>query len=390
MDMNISRAHVERNEEDKVEQEVPIQAHLQALVDPIEEYVIHANFRSAIQLLAQALKAQVNKEMVTPANPIRRIATSRFMEFLGRYPPRFYGFGIGEDPLEFVEEVSKVLDNMGVTSLEKVELVSFQLKGVAQVWHDQWRESRPVGSGPIEWEGFKSTFLDRFFPLEMREALVLEVINLEQGEMCVKEYARRFTQLSKYVPILVSDPISGMNKFVSGLFDLVENECHVAMFEHNMSVPHLIKYSLESEKKKLEGKLKEKKRVRMDDGNSSLKMSFGQNPSKVLPKAKWERESNPKSKRGINSESMLSRATCKICGKKHPGKCLASTKDCYGCGGSDHKMRDCPVLTAKGKEMKKIRTGALQARGEQECPPNVAPGMCFMLISIPVILDFLT
>ncbi|WMV50176.1 hypothetical protein MTR67_043561 [Solanum verrucosum] len=83
---------------------------------------------------------------------------------------------------------------------------------VAQICYDQWKKARLVRIGPIEWEGFHSAFLDRFFHLEMREPLVLEFINLRQGDMSVKEYAWRFTQLFKYVPHLVSDPRSGMSK----------------------------------------------------------------------------------------------------------------------------------------------------------------------------------
>jgi len=40
-------------------------------------------------------------------------------------------------------------------------------------------------------------FLDRFFPLELREAKVLEFINLKQGNMSVKEYSLMFTLLAR-------------------------------------------------------------------------------------------------------------------------------------------------------------------------------------------------
>ena len=66
----------------------------------------HMEFWSAIQLLAQALKVQVNIGVVTPANPIRGMAASRVREFLVLYPPMFYGCKMGEHPLEFGEEVS--------------------------------------------------------------------------------------------------------------------------------------------------------------------------------------------------------------------------------------------------------------------------------------------
>jgi len=76
---------------------------------------------------------------------------------------------------------------MGVTSVEKVELAAYQLKGVAQVWYNQWKAERPEDVGPLDWEKFKAAFLDRLFPLEMRETKVPEFINPQQGNMSVKE-----------------------------------------------------------------------------------------------------------------------------------------------------------------------------------------------------------
>uniref|UniRef100_M1DBW5 Retrotransposon gag protein n=1 Tax=Solanum tuberosum TaxID=4113 RepID=M1DBW5_SOLTU len=43
-------------------------------------------------------------------------------------PPVFVGSKVGEDPQEFVEEVYKIVDAMGVTSVEKAGLATYQLK----------------------------------------------------------------------------------------------------------------------------------------------------------------------------------------------------------------------------------------------------------------------
>ncbi|KAF3662464.1 hypothetical protein FXO38_11165 [Capsicum annuum] len=57
---------------------------------------------------------------------------------------------------------------------------------------------------------FQDAFLDKFFPLKMREAKVEKFMNLRQGSMTVKEYCLKFNQLAKYAPDLMADPRSSM------------------------------------------------------------------------------------------------------------------------------------------------------------------------------------
>ncbi|MDV3188696.1 MAG: hypothetical protein Q8834_02610 [Candidatus Phytoplasma australasiaticum] len=77
-----------------------------------------------------------------------------------------------EDPQESIDEVYKVLAIMGVRSMEKAELVAYQLKGVAQIWYTQWKEEKG-DNNMILLEEFKVAFLNRFFPLELREAKII-------------------------------------------------------------------------------------------------------------------------------------------------------------------------------------------------------------------------
>ena len=53
--------------------------------------------------------------------------------------------------------------------MEYAELSSYELKGVAKVRCNQWKKGKVVNAGSPDWDKFKVTFLDRFFPLEMRE-----------------------------------------------------------------------------------------------------------------------------------------------------------------------------------------------------------------------------
>ena len=65
----------------------------------------------------------------------------------------------------------------------------------------------------MTWDIFKKAFLDRFFPRDIREAKVVEFINLLQGGMNVHEHSLKFTKLSKYAPSFVSYPRDEMSHF---------------------------------------------------------------------------------------------------------------------------------------------------------------------------------
>lgn len=67
-----------------------------------------------------------------------------------------------------------------VVDLEHVELVSYQLKGVARIFYDQLKNNRAVGPPLLSWAVFENTFLGNFIPRELSEAKVREFLNLKQ------------------------------------------------------------------------------------------------------------------------------------------------------------------------------------------------------------------
>lgn len=109
---------------------------------------------------AQVMTAKANRCVVDHVNS----ATSRVMAFYRMNFLEFYASKVKEDPQRCIQQVYKVLDIMGVSSVEKAELSAYQLKDVAQLWHDIRKRERPIRAVPVEYETFKYVFLDRFFP----------------------------------------------------------------------------------------------------------------------------------------------------------------------------------------------------------------------------------
>ena len=104
----------------------------------------------------------------------------RLREFTRMNPPIFTRSKTSEDPQEFVDKVHKILVAMGTIYTGKVELTSYQLKDVAQTLCKMWQDSRVLRGVPFTWDLLKTAFLERFIPIEMREAKVEEFINLMQ------------------------------------------------------------------------------------------------------------------------------------------------------------------------------------------------------------------
>ncbi|TMW91650.1 hypothetical protein EJD97_014066 [Solanum chilense] len=110
----------------------------------------YEKIRAAFLTLARAMMDQANTYVWLRMNASESTIASRLRDIVRMNLPIFFGSGVGEYPQEYLDGVHKIVFVIGVSSREKLELASYQLREVAQVWFTQSRDNRPVKAGSIE------------------------------------------------------------------------------------------------------------------------------------------------------------------------------------------------------------------------------------------------
>lgn len=175
------------------------------------------------------------------------------------------------------------MDIMGVTTSESAELATYQLQDIAHMWFKQWKVYKGTDIGPIKWEKFATAFLDRFSLLELRKAKMLEFINPKQGNVSVKEYSLKSTQLATYAPHVVADRSSRIRKFVSGVSNSAVKEYRTSMLINEMDLSRFMVHDQQIEDQKAKEKERDK-RARTGSLSFSEPKSEGGNRPQFRPK----------------------------------------------------------------------------------------------------------
>nr|XP_025884856.1 uncharacterized protein LOC112940864 [Solanum lycopersicum] len=240
---------------------------------------------------------------------------------------------------------------------------------------------------------FKTTFLERFFPREIREAEVEEFINLKQVFLIVSEYSLKFVKLSRYATSLVCNNRNVMSRFLTGITGDLEEECRAAMFHHNMDLSRLVVHVQQVEDSRKKMGVREQPRFKKGHhslGNSNFQRS-------AIP-----RGGRTEPKKGNGGDVQRPRKDCAKCGCAHSGECRQVTNACFGFGRNGHMVKECrqnrgqaggnaqnrpnPQGAAATDPLKSNRFYALKGREEQEKSGDVVTCMLQVFSTSPYAL----
>nr|KYP55426.1 hypothetical protein KK1_001638 [Cajanus cajan] len=191
------------------------------------------------------------------------------------------------------------------------------LVGEAKHW---WKGTYQmlVGRGvTIDWECFRTVFMEKYFPESVRHAKEAEFMRLHQGGLSVSEYAMRFEHLARFYSQAISEAWK-CRKFAEGLkYELKKVVVPMAITEF----PALV------EKAKIV--------ERLEGGNRVIRATEGPAGSKRGGGSQRKPYDRPQPQQGgpvIRQPVETTRG-----GGQGGGVALR----CYRCGGS-HLIRDCP------------------------------------------------
>lgn len=72
-------------------------------------------------------------------------------------------------------------------------------KEAEYLWENT-RQRMEVINANITWANFKKKFLDKYFPVDVRNHKEIEFLELKKGNMMVVDYATKFEELSRFCP----------------------------------------------------------------------------------------------------------------------------------------------------------------------------------------------
>ncbi|XP_075499913.1 uncharacterized protein LOC142538482 [Primulina tabacum] len=148
-------------------------------------------------------------------------------EFSSYLPTRFNSSETGERAEEWIERIEQIFVTAPCARSAWLRLATFQLSRNVLLWWQTTKAGLRAQGRTVDWDVFRSRFLDKHFSIAARQKKEREFEDLRQGSMSVAEYESRYSALLKYVSHVATNVHAKMRHFLRGLklelFDRVQS-----------------------------------------------------------------------------------------------------------------------------------------------------------------------
>ncbi|KAL8124559.1 hypothetical protein AgCh_012277 [Apium graveolens] len=178
------------------------------------------------------------------------------------------------------------------------------------------------------WERFTEIFLEKYLPSYMQDQLEMTFLDLRQEDIGKK--AKRFQQ--------------GLKPWIRSQVALLEIKNYAALVQKVM----IVEGEREAVKRENEGRKTKFEKSEQEQGSSKFRGKFGKNGGGQNQKfQKFKPESgaqkNHFQKLGqLGKDSRPQIQECKVCGKRHPGRCNKLDVTYFKCNQKGNYLSECP------------------------------------------------
>ncbi|XP_057452647.1 uncharacterized protein LOC130744482 [Lotus japonicus] len=315
----------------------------------------------AVAEMAQAMTAQANANAQRQAEEAARDLRQQQREitldqnkglndFRRQDPPKFNG---GTDPKKadmWIQEIEKIFGVLQTPEGAKVGFATYLLLGDAEYW---WRGKRMIMEAnheEVNWDSFRTAFLEKYFPESARDKRESQFLTLRQKSMSVPEYAAKLESLARHFRFFANhvDEQYMCKRFVNGLRPDIEDSIRPL---------GIVRFQVLVEKATEVEVMKNKRNSRMGVGGpvrSNSQNQEGQNGGKQPQKKPYHRPQgmgqSPGQYRpiataigGQGSQPQNHRVECFRCGEvgHYANVCEKEKPLCFNCHKSGHLAKDC-------------------------------------------------
>ncbi|GMN72009.1 hypothetical protein TIFTF001_052758, partial [Ficus carica] len=304
--------------------------------------------------------------VAVPPAPLVRTPEELYDRFRRMKAPEFEG---STNPIEadnWLIDLQVALNFLRLNDQEKVLCASFMLRKDARLWWETVQLQRDVTE--MTWEDFVEEFKEKYFNTEVMEAQQDEFDKFRQGNLSVAEAVKKFEQLARLCPHLISserDKVRRMMRmFRPDLAVVISSGPHPPLtvaecVSRAIRAEYWVGQNKEQRAKFFQEKREEKAQAKQNQAKQNQARPnqtpqqrgqggpFGQSSnnkqySNNQQKRKWNaggqgnQQNFPQKKNTPDSNSY---PTCPKCGRRHPGDCRAGNGRCFLCGKEGHYAR---------------------------------------------------